>query len=53
MAKLEKRKYEKPKNRHRRKAVKWVEYHCSECDRELDKTARFCVGCGAWFRKAK
>jgi DNA-directed RNA polymerase subunit RPC12/RpoP len=24
-------------------------YECSACGRNLDRTARFCLDCGAWF----
>ena len=32
-----------------RRSSKWHTYNCSECERQLHRTARFCVECGAWF----
>jgi hypothetical protein len=26
---------------------------CSECERELHETAKFCVECGAWFAEKR
>jgi hypothetical protein len=37
------------KNDFERHGYKWHTYSCSECDHDLHRTARFCVGCGAWF----
>jgi hypothetical protein len=37
-----------------RRGEKWSEYHCSQCNAALDKTARFCAtGCGAWFKRKR
>lgn len=36
-----------------RHGYKWNQYECSECEQDLHRTARFCVGCGAWFGASK
>lgn len=33
----------------RRHGSRWTEYECSECSHSLHRTAKFCLGCGAWF----
>jgi PHP family Zn ribbon phosphoesterase len=45
-------KFERGGTPHHRHRSKWTETHCSECDEPIHKTSRFCVHCGAWFKKA-
>lgn len=36
-----------------RHGQKWTQYECSACGHDLHRTAKFCVECGAWFKKKK
>jgi hypothetical protein len=36
-----------------RRYPKQKSYRCSECERVLHRTARFCLECGAWFTNRK
>jgi hypothetical protein len=36
-----------------RRGSKWTQAICSECLESIHPTSRFCVHCGAWFKKGE